>query len=147
MPIQVRITLCKPSRIKTATSIFHINNSKIIKITPLTASTIYSKECCKGITLIVVNAQSLNKAAIFTDFICEHQPDLRQQLKLGSAIENQHKKLSLPLMHGYRFLDHSRSSRRGGGTGLIFKTILRLLKANINLLSTRKVISGSRRVN
>ena len=29
---------------------------------------------------------------------------------------------------GYRFLDHSRSGRRGGGTGLLFKNNLKVTK-------------------
>ena len=70
IPIQVRVTSRKSSRTKTTTTISYLNNSNI-------PSTPYPKDCGKGITLNVLNARSLNnKAAIFTNFNCEHQPDV-----------------------------------------------------------------------
>ena len=96
MPIQVRITLRKSSCVKTSTTISHIKDSNIVKITPFTACNICPKDCGKGITLTVLNVPSLNnKAAIFTDFICEHQPDL---LATWFRMENEHQKLSVPLV-------------------------------------------------
>ena len=147
MPIPVRITSRKSSRIKTATSISHINDSNVVKITLLTASTIYPKDCSKGITLTVLNAQSLNnKAAIFTDFICEHQPDLLAVTETWfSDGESASKTQCTP--GGYRFLDHSRSGRRSEGTGLLFKNNLKVTKVTggehqLFEYSEWKVISG-----
>ena len=66
-------------------------------------------------------------------------------------MENQHQKLSVPL-GVIGFLDHSRSGRRGGGTGLLFKNNLKVTKVTGGEqqsfeCSEWKVLSGSRRVN
>ena len=125
MPIHVRITLRKSPPIKTANTISHINNSNIVQITPLIASTQCTKDSDKGITLTVLNAQSLhNKAAIFNDFICEHQPDLLAATETWfSDRESAPKTQCTP--GGYTFFEHPRFGRQEGGTGYFLKTILR----------------------
>ena len=118
----------------------------------LNNSTIYPKDYSKGITLTVLNTQSLkNKAAIFIDFICEYQPDLLAATETWFTDgESASKTLCTP--GGYRFFDHSRSGRRGGGTGLLFKNNLMVTKVTGGEhqsfeYSEWKVTSGSRRVN
>ena len=126
MPIQIRITLRKSPCIKTVNTT--INNLNLIQITPPITSTQFPKDCGEGITLTVLNAQSLsNKAAIFTDFICQHQPDLLAVTETWfSDKESAPKTQCTPT--GYRFFDHARSGRQGGGTGLLFKRNLKVTK-------------------
>ena len=115
-------------------------------------STIYPKHYGKGITLTVLNTQSLkNKAAIFIDFICEYQPDLLAATETW-FIDGESASKTQCTPGGYRFFDHSRSGRRGGGTGLLFKNNLMVTKVtggehqSFEYLEW-KVTSGSRRVN
>ena len=115
-------------------------------------STIYPKDYGKGITLTVLNTQSLNnKAAIFIDFICEYQPDLLAATETW-FIDGESASKTQCTPGGYRFFDHSRSGRRGGGTGLLFKNNLMVTKVtggehqSFEYLEW-KVTSGSRRVN
>ena len=118
----------------------------------LNNSTIYPKDYGKGITLTVLNTQSLNnKAAIFIDFICEYQPDLLAATETW-FIDGESASKTQCTPGGYRFFDHSRSGRRGGGTGLLFKNNLMVSKVTGGEhqsfeYSEWKVTSGSRRVN
>ena len=102
--------------------------------------------------MTVLNAQSLNnKAAIFNDFICEHQQDLLAATETWfSNRESAPKTQCTP--GGYKFFDHPCSGRQGGGTGLLFKNNLKF--ANVAggecqsfEYSEWKVTSGSRRIN
>ena len=102
--------------------------------------------------MTVLNPQSLNnKAPIFIDFICEYQPDLLAATETWFTDgESASKTQYTP--GGYRFFDHSRSGRRGGGTGLLFKNNLMVTKVTGGEhqsfeYSEWKVTSGSRRVN
>ena len=93
--------------------------------------TIYPKDYGKGITLTVLNTQSLNnKAAIFIDFICEYPPDLLAATETW-FIDGESASKTQCTPGGYRFFDHSRSGRRGGGTGLLFKNNLNTSTAGV----------------
>ena len=92
-----------------------------------------------------------NKAAIFNDFICEHQPDLLAATETWfSDRESAPKTQCTP--SGYKFFDHPRSGRQGGGTGLLFKNNLQVAKVaggerQSFEYSEWKITSGSRRIN
>ncbi len=72
-----------------------------------------------GVKFCLLNAQSLNnKSAQFTDFICEHTPDLVAVTETWfTDKESAVKTLSTP--PSYKFFDEPRLNRRGGGTGLL----------------------------
>ena len=74
-----------------------------------------------GFKFCVLNAQSLNnKAACFTDFICENNLDLVALTETWfTDRESASKTQCTP--PSYKFFDHPRFARRGGGTGLLFK--------------------------
>ncbi len=102
--------------------------------------------------MTVFNAQSLNnKATIFNNFICEHQPDLLAATETWfSNRESAPKTQCTP--GGYKFFDHPRSGRQGGGTGLLFQNNLKVAKVaggerQSFEYSEWKITSGSRRVN
>ena len=87
----------------------------------------------------------------FIDFICEYQPDLLAATETW-FIDGESASKTQCTPGGYRFFDHSRSGRRGGGTGLLFKNNLMVTKVTGGEhqsfeYSEWKVTSGSRRVN
>jgi exonuclease III len=74
-----------------------------------------------------------NKSAQFTDFICEHTPDLVTLTETWfTDKQSAVKTLSTP--SSYKFFDEPRLNRGGGGTGLLFKE---------NILVT-KIVGGER---
>ena len=94
-------------------------------ISPVRHATILQRQTCTkfspSIRLCKMNTQSLNnKAAIFTDFICDYKPDIVAVTETWFH-ENESAARVLCTPIGYNLLDHPRSSRQGGGNGLIFR--------------------------
>ena len=78
----------------------------------------------KNLSFCLMNTRSLNnKAAEFTDFICDHQPDI---VALTETWFHEHETAarSLCTPTAYKLLDHPRSGRHGGGTGVLFRNNL-----------------------
>ena len=77
----------------------------------------------------VINAQSLNnKASEFIDFVCEYKPDIVAIYETWfTNMESASCTLCTPLK--YKLLDHPRSNRRGGGTGILFRDNLSVSKS------------------
>lgn len=116
-PVQNReISISNPSRSKVT-----LRNL----ISPVRHATILQRQTCTksspSIRLCTMNTQSLNnKAAIFTDFICDYKPDIVAVTETWFH-ENESAARVLCTPIGYNLLDHPRSSHQGGGTGLIFR--------------------------
>ena len=98
-----------------------------------------------------MNTQSLNnKAAIFTDLICDYKPDIVAVTETWfHGNESAAKVLCTPI--GYNLLDHPRSSHQGGGTGLIFRDFLSVRQYAAGEFqsfeySEWKITSGTRRI-
>ena len=98
-----------------------------------------------------MNTQSLNnKAAIFTDLICDYKPDIGAVTETWfHGNESAAKVLCTPI--GYNLLDHPRSSHQGGGTGLIFRDFLSVRQYAAGEFqsfeySEWKITSGTRRI-
>ena len=98
-----------------------------------------------------MNTQSLNnKAAIFTDLICDYKPDIGAVTETWfDENESAAKVLCTPI--GYNLLDHPRSSHQGGGTGLIFRDFLSVRQYAAGEFqsfeySEWKITSGTRRI-
>lgn len=122
-------------------------SSNLVEIWP-TTTPVQNND--KGISLVVLNTQSLNnKAAYFTDFICEYKPDLVALTETWfTDTESASKTQCTP--ESYKLFDHPRTGRRGGGTGLLFKNNIKVTKVTGGErrsfeYSEWKVISGSRR--
>ena len=72
------------------------------------------------LSFCLMNTQSLNnKAAEFTDFICDRKPDIVALTETWFH-ENETAARTLCTPTGYELFDHSRSGWHGGGTGLYF---------------------------
>ena len=77
-----------------------------------------------------INAQSVrNKTAVIFDYICDHTSAIITVTEdwltdQGSSIRAELKLLP----NGYKILDHKRSDRRGGGTGMIYHESLDVKK-------------------
>ena len=76
----------------------------------------------------LLNAQSLNnKAGEFTALVCEYKPDLVALTETWFyPMESASRPLCTPA--GYKLLDYPRTSRTGGGTGVLFSDNLTVKK-------------------
>ena len=76
----------------------------------------------------LLNAQSLNnKAGEFTALVCEYKPDLVALTETWFyPMESASRTLCTPA--GYKLLDYPRTSRTGGGTGVLFRDNLTVKK-------------------
>ena len=76
----------------------------------------------------LLNAQSLNdKAGEFTDLVCEYKPDVVALTETWFyPMESASRTLWTPV--GYKLLDYPRTSRTGGGTGVLFRDNLTVKK-------------------
>ena len=76
----------------------------------------------------LLNAQSLNnKAGEFTALVCEYKPDLVALIETWFYLmESASRTLCTPA--GYKLLDYPRTSRTGGGTGVLFRDNLTVKK-------------------
>jgi len=91
-----------------------------------------------------------NKAAEFTDFICDYKPDIAAITETWLHENESAARVSCTPI-GYTLLDNPRSGRRGGGTGILFR---KCLIANQHAsgqfpsfeISEWKVTSGSLRI-
>ena len=114
-----KISISNPSRSKVTSRNL---------ISPVRHATILQCQNCTkfspSIRFCTMNTQSLNnKAAIFTDFICDYKPDIVAVTETWFH-ENESAARVLCTPIGYNLLDHPRSSRQGGGTGLVFRDFL-----------------------
>ena len=68
-----------------------------------------------------INARSVkNKTAEIVDYICETKADLVAVTEHWLTVSDSACRTEL-CPNGYKIVDHVRSDRRGGGTGLIFR--------------------------
>ena len=109
------------------------------------------QQCYQLLTFYLCNARSVrNKIAEFTDLVCECKPDLLvlTETWLGCndcAVRTQ---ICPP---GYKFADHGRDNRRGGGTGLLYRDSINAVKGDAAELcsfeySEWKINSGPQRI-
>lgn len=78
----------------------------------------------KPLSSFLLNAQSLkNKSAFFVDYVNDEKLNIVSLTKTWLTNDDiTVRALSSPV--GYKLLDHPRSSRRGGGTALLFRESL-----------------------
>ena len=97
---------------------------------PLTQSNGNAIQDHHSITLdfCLLNAQSLNnKAGEFTALVCEYKPDLVALIETWFyPMESASRTLCTPA--SYKLLDYPRTSRTGGGTGVLFRDNLTVKK-------------------
>ena len=68
-----------------------------------------------------------NKAGEFTDLVCEYKPDVVAPTETWfDPMESASRTLCMPV--GYKLLDYPRTSRTGGGTGILFRDNLTVKK-------------------
>ena len=99
----------------------------------------------------MLNGQSLNnKSAVFTDYICERKPDIVALTETWfTDKESASRALRTPA--GYNLLDHPRSGRFGGGTGVLFRNKISVNKIDAAELRSFEfaewnIKSGSQRI-
>ena len=79
-------------------------------------------------SLCLLNTRSIrNKIAELTDFVCDHKPDLLAVTETWLGVNDCAVRAQI-CPTGYRFADHGRDSRRGGGTGLFYRDSLNVIK-------------------
>ena len=75
-----------------------------------------------------INAQSVrNKTAVIFDYICDHTPAIVTLTEHWLTDLDSSVRAEL-CPNGYKILDHTRSDRRGGGTGIIYHESLDVKK-------------------
>ncbi|CAB3985842.1 Hypothetical predicted protein [Paramuricea clavata] len=131
-----------------------VNENNIINITLLPdthAADINNNRIGELFTLCVLNAQSLNnKAAQFIDYVVDCKADIVSLTETWfTNTESATRVLCTP--NGYNLLDHPRSNRVGGGTGILFKeniTVKKLAAGELRSFeySEWSVVNGSRRL-
>ena len=114
-----------------------VNKNNIINITlhPDTFATdVNNNRISEYFTLCVLNAQSLNnKAAKFIDYVTDCKADIVTLAETWfTNTESATRVLCTP--NGYNLLDHPRSNRAGGGTGILFKKNITVKKLAASLL-------------
>ena len=68
-----------------------------------------------------------NKASEFTDLVCEYKPDVVALTETWfDPMESASRTLCMPV--GYKLLDYPRTSRKGGGTRVLFRDNLTVKK-------------------
>ena len=113
--------------------VFKLSPGPVANSTPRIASTLRNNDIhrnksllspCNSLTMGLLNIRSLrNKTADFVDYVCETKEDLFAITETwlcpsDDAIRNE----LCPV--GYVSADHSRTSRRGGGTALVYRNSL-----------------------
>ena len=142
--IPVRITPHAAPYRNDATGV-NVNNLHRVRHDLNTQSTNHPLKFC------VLNGQSLNnKSAVFTDYICERKPDIVALTETWfTDKESASRALCTPA--GYNLLDHPRSGRFGGGTGVLFRNKISVNKIDAAELrsfefSEWNIKSGSQRI-
>ena len=114
---QHRAQLTRPSR----------NPGNLININCSTGSSlsVYHKQ---PMTLCTFNARSVkNKSAEILDYICDCKADLFAITETWLTADDVTVRMEL-CPDGYKFIDHPRFGRRGGGTGLVYRSTLGINK-------------------
>ena len=131
-----------------------VNENNIINITLLPdtpAADINNNRIGELFTLCVLNAQSLNnKAAQFIDYVVDCKADIVSLTETWFTNTESATRVLCP-PNGYNLLDHPRSNRVGGGTGILFKeniTVKKLAAGELRSFeySEWSVVNGSRRL-
>ena len=79
-------------------------------------------------SLCLLNTRAIrNKIAEFTDFVCDRKPDLLAVTYTWLGVNDCAVRAQI-CPSGYRFADYGRDSRRGGGTGLLYRDSLNVIK-------------------
>ena len=79
-------------------------------------------------SLCLLNTRSIrNKIAEFTDFICDHKPDLLAVTETWLGVNDCAVRAQI-CPSGYRFADYGQESHCGGGTGLFYRDFLNVIK-------------------
>ena len=145
-----RISVVAPRRINdfstSSSRTRNLNNLRSIKryCGPSSQDANYLRFC-------TINTQSLNnKAAEFTDFICDYKPDVVAITETWFHVnESAARVMCTPA--GYNLLDHPRAGRRGGGTGIMFRENLSVCQYTAGEFqsfeySEWKITSGTQRI-
>ena len=84
--------------------------------------------CKRQLVACNINAQSVrNKSAVIFDYICDHTPSIVTLTEHWLTDLDSSVRAELYL-NGYKILDHTRSDRRGVGTGIIYHESLDVKK-------------------
>ena len=97
-------------------------------ITIQCSNRLIADRCRQQLLVCNINAQSVrNKSAVIFDYICDHTPAIVSLTEHWLTDLDSSVRAEL-CPNGYKILDHTRSDRRGGGTGIIYHESLDVKK-------------------
>ena len=103
---------------------------------PLIAPAIVYNNKARLMKCCVLNAKSLrNKRPVFVDYICDSEVDIAVITETWLKSANVAIKIAATPT-GYRFLDHPRPDRTGGGTGVLVRDSLAVKQARGGILNS-----------